>query len=184
MSFPKAYSDAVAKLRVPGGFALAAAYIWLAAPTGQSMAAGLPISVIGLLLRAWAAGHLAKNANLATSGPYAYVRNPLYLGTLITAAGLVVAAQSPGVAILFALVFFAVYFPVIQLEEQHLANLFPGFAAYRARVPLLLPRGRRLSSDARFRPALYRRNEEYNAALGWLAAVAVLAWKLSQGRPS
>ena len=60
MSFPKPYADTVAKLRVPGGFLMVAAFLWLAAPTWTSLAIGLPISVIGLALRAWAAGHLER----------------------------------------------------------------------------------------------------------------------------
>ena len=93
MSFPKPYADAVAKMRVPGGFLLAAAFVWLAEPAWKSLAAGLPLSVAGLALRAWAAGHLEKNTTLAESGPYAWVRNPLYLGTLAVAAGFTVATR-------------------------------------------------------------------------------------------
>ena len=93
MMFPKPYADFAQRLRVPAGFVLLVAFAWLSQPSKFSMEVGLPISVLGLLLRAWAAGHLAKNQELATSGPFAYVRNPLYLGTLITAAGLVVAAR-------------------------------------------------------------------------------------------
>ena len=93
MSFPKPYADAVAKLRVPGGFLMVAAFLWLSAPTWTSLALGLPVSVLGLALRAWAAGHLEKNRTLAESGPYAYVRNPLYIGTLAVAAGFVIASR-------------------------------------------------------------------------------------------
>jgi protein-S-isoprenylcysteine O-methyltransferase Ste14 len=90
--FPKAYADVVARLRVPSGFLLVAAFAYLATPSAQSLLYGVPVSIAGLLLRGWAAGHLAKNENLATGGPYAYVRNPLYLGTLLVAAGLVIAS--------------------------------------------------------------------------------------------
>src|SRR5204863_6444290 len=89
VSFPKPYADIVAKLRVPCGFALAAAFLWLSQPTFLSLAAGLPVSILGLGLRAWAAGHLEKNTTLTESGPYAWVRNPLYIGTLTAAAGFV-----------------------------------------------------------------------------------------------
>lgn len=175
--FPKPYADVVARLRVPGGFVLAAAFVWLSAPAPASLAVGLPVAVAGLLLRAWAAGHLAKNQRLATSGPYAFCRNPLYLGTLVAAAGLAVAARRPLLAALFAAVFVLVYLPVMELEEQHLRNLFPVYAEYAARVPALWPRlGARAGGEA-FSWALYRRNREYNALLGFLAAVAVLAWK-------
>ena len=177
MNFPKRYADTVARLRVPSGFLLVLAFGWLARPDWKSLAWGVPISVLGLALRAWAAGHLEKNRELATSGPYAYIRNPLYLGTLIVAAGLFVSAQRWELALLFAAVFGLVYLPVIQLEEQHLRTLFPGFDAYTRRVPLLLPRGRRIPGRRRFTPGLYIRNEEYNAALGYLAGLAWLLWR-------
>src|SRR5262245_23895638 len=124
--FPKPYADVVARLRVTSGFVLAAAFAWLSQPDARSMLLGLPVSVAGLLQRAWATGHLEKNIRLAESGPYAYVRNPLYLGTLLVAAGLVIASRRWLLAALFAAVFALVYLPVIELEEQHLGELFPG----------------------------------------------------------
>jgi protein-S-isoprenylcysteine O-methyltransferase Ste14 len=176
--FPKPYADFVARLRVPAGFLLAAAFAWLSDPAPASLAAGLPVAVAGLLLRAWAAGHLAKNRELAASGPYARVRNPLYLGTVLAAAGLTVAARSVVLAALVAAAFALVYLPVIELEEQHLRKLFPGYAAYAGRVPLLLPSLVPRGDTKPFRWELYRRNQEYQAALGFLAAVALLVWKL------
>jgi len=186
--FPKAYADAVARLRVPAGFLLVAAFAWFARPAPGSLAAGLPVAAAGLALRAWAAGHLAKNERLAVSGPYAWCRNPLYVGTLLAAAGLAVAAREPWLAVLFAAVFGLVYLPAIELEEQHLAKLFPEFADYAARVPLLAPlwpgRGTAGATACatrqprgRFRWAQYWRNREYNALLGFLAGVAWLVWR-------
>lgn len=174
--FPKPYADRVAKLRVPGGFLLVATFAWFTHPTLRSLAFGLPVSLCGLALRAWAAGHLAKNSTLAQSGPYASVRNPLYIGTLLVAAGLVVASRSIGLGILFAAVFGFIYLPVIQLEEQHLRSLFPEFAAYARRVPALLPHPRH-STGPRFSPQLYRKNREYEALLGFLAGLALMIWK-------
>ena len=92
MNFPKAYADRVAKLRVPGGFVLVAAFAWFSHPNALWLCYGVPVSFMGLALRAWAAGHLAKNQELTTSGPYRFLRNPLYIGTLLVAAGLVVAS--------------------------------------------------------------------------------------------
>lgn len=179
MIFSKPYADAVAKLRVPGGFLMVAAFALLAQPKLPSLAAGVPVSLAGLALRAWAAGHLAKNQKLAISGPYAWIRNPLYLGTLIVAAGLVIAARRWELLVLFAAVFGLVYLPVIELEEQHLRTLFPAFRQYCERVPMLLPRSRRTRDTEKFRWALYRRNEEYNALLGYLAGLAYLLWRTS-----
>ena len=175
--FPKPYADAVAKLRVPAGFILLIAFLYFAAPDGSSLAVGLPVALCGLLLRGWAAGHLEKNRELATSGPYAYVRNPLYLGTLLVAAGFVIAARRWELGVLFALVFGLIYLPVIELEEQRLRELFPDYDAYARRVPVLLPRPAAVVHTRRFRWAVYRKNEEYQAALGFLAGVGILLWK-------
>ena len=177
--FPKPYADAVARLRVPSGFLIVVLFAWLSHPTAQSLAIGLPVSIAGLALRAWAAGCLAKNQQLATGGPYAYTRNPLYIGTLLVAAGLAIAARNPSLAILFALVFVFVYLPVIQLEEQHLRRLFPEYADYAREVPALWPR---LTAGARkgaaFRWGLYWKNEEYQAGIGFVIGALYLWWRM------
>jgi protein-S-isoprenylcysteine O-methyltransferase Ste14 len=177
--FPKRYADAVARLRVPSGFLLVAAFAWFSHPTAGSLAAGIPVSLAGLALRAWAAGCLAKNRELATGGPYAWMRNPLYAGTLLVACGLCIAALNGGLAVLFAAVFLLVYLPVIELEEQHLRSIFPEYAAYAERVPALLPNfpaaGRKKSNP--FRVALYLKNQEYQAAVGFIAGVLFLLLK-------
>ena len=132
---------------------------------------------LGLMLRAWATGHLRKNINLAQGGPYAYIRNPLYLGTLVVAAGLVIMSRRWLLAGLFAAVFILIYFPVIELEEQHLRSLFPAYAAYSKRVPSLLRARRPRESDSRFEWSQYVRNREYQALLGFLAGLALLIAK-------
>ncbi len=175
--FPKPYADRVAKLRVPGGFVLVAAFLWLSEPTPSSLLYGLPVSLFGLWLRGWAAGHLAKNQRLTTSGPYAWLRNPLYVGTLLTAAGIVIASRRWPLAVLFAAVFLLIYLPVIELEEQYLRQLFPAFDEYAARVPMLLPGWRSKKEEVSFQWRLYAHNREYQALAGFLAGVAVLAWK-------
>jgi protein-S-isoprenylcysteine O-methyltransferase Ste14 len=179
LSFPKPYADAVAKLRVPCGFLLVAAFLWFSRPTGSSLLVGLPVSMLGLVLRGWAAGHLEKNLTVTMSGPYAHVRNPLYVGTLTVAAGLVAAARRWELGLLFAAVFFLVYLPVVELEEQHLASLFPDFKEYLSDVPRLMPRlGRGCKDSKRFQWSLYRRNREYEALLGFLAGAGALLWKV------
>lgn len=165
------------RLRVPSGFLLVAVFAWLSRPDAPSLSFGLPVSLIGLLLRGWAAGHLEKNRALAVGGPYAYTRNPLYLGTLIVAAGLAIAANQWILGALFLAVFVLIYLPVMQNEEQHLRSLFPGYAAYAGRVPLLIPRGKRMTGSAVFRWAVYKKNQEYQALLGFLAGVALLISK-------
>ncbi|MCC7497287.1 MAG: isoprenylcysteine carboxylmethyltransferase family protein [Bryobacterales bacterium] len=177
--FPKRYGDSVARLRIPSGFLLVATFAWLAKPDVASVALGLPLAGLGLLLRGWAAGHLAKNRSLAASGPYGHLRNPLYVGTLIVAAGLVIAAARWVLAAIFGAVFLFVYLPVIELEEQHLRRLFPEYTAYAARVPALLPRLRSGGSAGRFQWMLYRKNQEYQALAGFLAGAAYLVWRAS-----
>lgn len=174
MRFPKAYADAVQRLRVPGGFVLLFAFLVLSQPTLESVLWGLPLSLLGVAVRSWAAGHLAKNENLATSGPFGYVRNPLYLGSLLLAGGVVVGSRSGWVGLVFAGTFILIYLPVIQLEEEHLRKLFPSYADYARRVPSLWPRLTNRGSRETFRSDLYRRNKEWKAlsgyafALGWL----------------
>ena len=155
-----------------------AAFIWLSSPTEISLAVGLPISLLGLALRAWAAGHLEKNSTLAESGPYARVRNPLYVGTLIVAPGLVIASRRWELGLLFAVFFLLIYLPVVQLEEQHLRSLFPAFDDYCRRVPQLVPKLFGVSRGPKaFRWWLYKKNREYEAAGGFLAGVAILLFK-------
>jgi len=178
--FPKPYADTVAKLRVPSGFLIVAVFAWFSHPTRQSLAYGLPVSLLGLALRAWAAGCLAKNQQLATGGPYAHTRNPLYVGTLLVAAGLAIASRSACLAILFAAVFLLIYLPVIQLEEQHLRSLFPEYAAYASQVPALWPRLTPAppKNPHPFRVALYLKNQEFNAGAGFAAGMLFLFWKM------
>jgi protein-S-isoprenylcysteine O-methyltransferase Ste14 len=180
LAFPKRYADTVARLRVPGGFIVVAAFAWFSRPSVQSLSIGIPVALVGLALRAWAAGCLAKNQQLATGGPYAYTRNPLYLGTLMVAGGLAIAARSARLGLLFAAVFFLIYLPVIQLEEQHLRKLFPAYSTYAARVPALWPRltSSGIPPGSPFRLSLYRKNQEYQALAGFVAGVVFLLWKV------
>jgi len=179
MAFPKAYADVVARLRVPFGFVLVVAFAWFSDPRSGSLAIGLPVSLLGLGMRAWAAGYLAKNQCLATGGPYAHTRNPLYLGTLLVAVGLVIASRSLGLALVFGCVFLLIYLPVIELEEQHLRKLFPEYAAYANRTPRFWPRVHGGTSLSAFRWDLYWKNQEYKALMGFLAGTAFLIWKSS-----
>ena len=177
LAFPKPYADFVARLRVPMGFVLVAAFAWFARPALSSLACGIPVSLAGLTLRAWAAGHLAKNQQLATGGPYAYIRNPLYAGTLLVALGLAVAARSFWLAGLFATVFLLVYLPAVMLEEQHLTSLFPEYARYAAEVPSLFPYRRPSPGSGCFSSKLYWKNREYQASLGFAVGLAWLIYR-------
>ena len=177
--FPKRYADFVQRFRVPSGFILLIAFAWLSDPTPRSMTVGLPIAFLGILLRAWATGHLAKDRHLTTSGPYAYIRNPLYAGTLIVAAGIVIAARNPWLALVFVAIFLLVYLPTIELEEQHLRSIFAGYPDYASRVPRLIPVRRWPGNRGRFSWTLYRRNREHKALVGFAIAVVWLLAKYS-----
>ncbi len=167
------------RIRVPLGFAFAGLYVWLARPTLKSILLGTIFVIAGIVVRALASGHLNKNERLAVSGPYAYSRNPLYLGSLILALGFAAAALSWQVAVLLAVIFGAIYMPVIEAEETFLRATFPEFEDYARQVPRLLPRLTSFRrSDSGFSWGLYLKHREYNAALGSAALIATLIVKL------
>jgi protein-S-isoprenylcysteine O-methyltransferase Ste14 len=166
------------RVRVPLGFVFAGAYIWLARPSAYSIMIGSTVAALGLLVRAFASGHVKKNEVLAVSGPYAYTRNPLYFGSLVLAAGFAVAARSWWVALIAVTMFFAIYLPVIRSEEEYLRKTFPEFEDYARRVPRLLPRLRAdQSSHNSFSWHLYWKHREYSAALGAAFVIAALTAK-------
>ena len=106
------------RVRVPLGFIFAVVYVWLARPTRTSLIAGALITLPGLLLRGLASGHVQKDKQLTISGPYAYTRNPLYLGSLFLAAGFAIAARSWSIVAIMVLMFALIYVPVIAGEER------------------------------------------------------------------
>lgn len=170
------------KLRVPLGFVIAAAVLYLAQPTLISILAGLPIALIGVLFRAFAAGVIKKDSTLATSGVYALTRNPLYLGSSLLAAGFAIVSASQFAAALLLFPFMLIYPTVMLREEAHLARLFhDDFRRYKSKVPRFFPR-----LTLRFRPSFsfdqYLSNREYNTALGFAAAFVffVLKWWLTE----
>jgi protein-S-isoprenylcysteine O-methyltransferase Ste14 len=167
------------RIRVPAGFAFAALYPFLARPIWKSILSGTVIIILGIIVRGLASGHLNKNERLAMTGPYAYSRNPLYLGSLILGLGFAVAALSWWVAALLVLIFVAIYMPVIRAEESYLRLNFPEFADYARDVPRILPRPASSHGHHRnFSWELYLKHREYNAALGSAALIAALVAKL------
>ena len=172
------WSKIARRIRVPLGFVLAAAYLWRARPSWQSLLEGAVFIVLGLGLRAVASGHLRKNTEVTASGPYAYVRNPLYLGSLLVAAGFAVAARDWWLAAGMLAFFLAVYLPVILSEEAWLRANFPEFEEYARRVPRLWPRFGAGAAPGRFSRELYLQHREYNALLGAVAMLAALVVKL------
>ena len=177
------WSKTARRIRVPLGFVFAVLYFWLARPTWKFIALGAIGIVPGLLIRALASGHVRKNEALAMSGPYAYTRNPLYLGSLLIGIGFAVAARSWWVGVVLVVMFFAIYVPVIRDEEAFLRQRFPEFEEYARRVPRMFPRlatgSQKEEVPAGFSMDLYRKHREYNALLGALAMTAALILKLT-----
>jgi len=173
------WAETARRIRVPSGFAFAIVYWWLAKPDPASWLSGTLLILAGLGIRALASGHLQKNERLATTGPYAYTRNPLYLGSLVIAVGFTVAARSLSIAGILLILFVAIYLPVIRAEESYLSERFPEFPDYQSQVPRLIPKLRRSRQGAAaFSWQLYLKHREYNAALGSLAMLAALLVKL------
>jgi len=170
------WSKVARRIRVPAGFLFAAFYMWRARPSAASLAWSLLLVVPGLLLRSYASGYVTKNTELTVTGPYAYTRNPLYLGSMLMAFGFAAASRSLWITIFLALLFLLIYAPTIYSEEEFLRSTFPGFESYARRVPRLLPRLRpaRFAGDGGFSVALYRKHREYNSFLGACAIYAVL----------
>lgn len=173
------WSRIARRVRVPMGFLFAIVYVWLAHPTTRSIAIGAAVALGGLVIRAFASGHVQKNEMLTVTGPYAYTRNPLYLGSIILACGFLIAARSWWIALIAFVMLLAIYLPVIRSEETFLRSRFPEFDDYARNVPRLLPRLRAYqSSDGSFSWRLYWKHREYNAAIGTLCMIAVLIGKL------
>ena len=168
--------------RVPLGFACAALFLLLAQPRGWTLAVGGVIALLGLALRAWASGHLRKNQELATTGPYAHTRNPLYLGSFLLGLGFTIAAGRLILVIVFAAMMLGIYLPVMRVEAKTLAELFGAqYERYAREVPLILPRLSRYRNEGvdkkKFDHTLYLRYREYRATIGAIAAWGLLALK-------
>lgn len=181
---PKRGGTFIQRWRVPLGFLSAAAFIFFASPVVWSLIAGGAVAVVGLLIRAWASGHIRKNSVLAVSGPYAHTRNPLYLGSFLLGLGFTIAAANVWLVLLFAAWFLGIYIPVMKIEAQDVNKLFlDDYASYSANVPLFFPRltawrgGDENREAKKFDFNLYLKYREYRAALGLFAALFLLFLK-------
>ena len=174
------YATWASRWRVPTGFGLAVLYLLLAHPTPKLLLSGGALALAGLLVRAWAAGHLAKNRRLSTGGPYAYTRNPLYLGSAVMGLGGALAGRSWLAGGAFVALFALVYWPVMQRETRFLRREFPeAFESYARQVPLFFPRLSPFRAGGeRFDWRLYRRNREYQAAAGYAGIMLFLVLRL------
>jgi len=162
----------IARLRVPLGFAAGAVVLWLAEPTSRSLEIGGLIAMAGEAIRLWAAGHLEKGREVTTSGPYAFTRHPLYVGSSIIGIGLAIACARTIVAVLVLGYLAITLTAAIRTEEAHLTEKFgEAYPDYRA--------GRVAGESRAFSLSRAMRNREYRAIVGVLFAIAVLALKAS-----
>ncbi len=178
------YSETAKRLRLPLGFILGIAYLIFARPTTLTLIVGGAIALVGVLARGWASGHISKNERLATSGPYAHTRNPLYFGSFLIAAGFAVAAHW-GLLLLVVAFFALIYAPTMERERVNISGRFPeAYEAYSANVPSFVPRptpwratGEAEPDGGGFSSALYMKHGEWKAGLTYVLAMAWLAWR-------
>lgn len=174
------FFNSLARWRVRMAIPAALLVLLFSQSTRLSLVMGFFLCLVGLILRAWASGHLLKNAFLATSGPYRFSRNPLYLANLVIGFGLVAAANSLVCWLIF-LFYFLIFYPATIIKEQRqMAELFPQeYGEYERKVPLFFPRLRTsFPSNARkFSLALYFQNKEYRATLAMLSFLLLLFLK-------
>ena len=163
-------------------------FLWFASPTPSSLLAGFALGVVGLAIRAWAAGTIQKEAQLTTTGPYAYTRNPLYIGSLVLGVGITLGGGRLAWVGLFLGFYLAVYTRTMAGEVRLLAELFgERYEHYAGHVPAFLPKLTPYrapdGTGEGFSLGRYRRNNEWEAALGFALVFGYLAvrWWLSRG---
>lgn len=167
------------RIRIPLGFLFAIVFMIFAKSTPLTLVIGVGVALIGLLVRAWASGHIRKAVTLAISGPYAYTRNPLYVGSFFLGVGFTIAGGVWWLALLFSLLFLGIYLPVMRVEAGDMRHIFGGdFDEYERNVPMFIPRFTPWKkTSVRFDFQLYLKYREYRAALGLVFAIGVLAAK-------
>ena len=161
----------VARLRVKVGFGVAVGAFWLAQPSWLSLGVGAGIGMVGECLRVWAAGHLEKGLEVTTSGPYGWVRHPLYTGSTLLGVAFAIASRHLLASVLVVLYLSIALSVAARLEEATLRVKFgPSYDRYA--------RGDTTAGLRRFSIARVRRNGEIRSALGLVAGLLVLAFKV------
>jgi protein-S-isoprenylcysteine O-methyltransferase Ste14 len=179
------YSEIAKKLRLPLGFILGIAYLIWARPTPLTLAVGGVIALIGVIVRAWASGHISKNKKLAVTGPYAHTRNPLYFGSFLIGAGFAVAAH-PALLLVVIAFWALVYAPTMEREKANIRERFPdAYDEYSSNVPAFVPRvtpWRSANSDeGGFDPGLYMKHGEWKAGITYVLVMVWLAFRVTRG---
>ena len=176
------YSELAKTLRLPLGFLLGILYLIFARPTPLGLIVGGAMAFAGVLVRAWASGHIVKNEKLATTGPYAHTRNPLYFGSFLIAAGFAVAAHWS--LLLLVIGFFAlIYAPTMERERANIRSRFPeAYDEYSRNVPGFVPRPTpwrpvEAAADGGFSGALYMKHGEWKAGLTYVLVMTWLFWR-------
>ena len=180
------YSEVAKRLRLPLGFLLGITYLIFARPTPLTLAVGGTIALVGVLARGWASGHISKNERLATTGPYAHTRNPLYFGSFLIAAGFAIAAHWS--LLLLIVAFFAlIYAPTMEREKANIAGRFPlEYEAYSANVPAFVPRptpwrATHPNDEGGFSLDLYMKHGEWKAGLTYVIVISWLIYRTVTG---
>jgi protein-S-isoprenylcysteine O-methyltransferase Ste14 len=164
------------KIRVPAGTVLGIVFLLLMHPSTRSLWIGGGISLIGVFIRSWSAGHIVKGRVLTRSGPYAFSRNPLYLGSFFLALGIIVGGQGYWLLPVFGLFYLVFYLPVMRAEEQALFNGYgDDFIEYSGKVPLFFPNLRPADYPVSgFQWARFVKNREYRTVIGFILAESIL----------
>ncbi len=179
-TFGQTFRARLQRLRVPLGFLTSVLFVFFSQPTRSSLLIGVPIALAGVLMRGWASGHLRKNAELATSGPYAYTRNPLYFGSFVMALGCAVAGGNLWLGIWLTGFFLLIYWPVMQAEAAHMQTIFAGeYEKWAINVPLFIPRltPYRQGVWRGFDFRQYLSHREYRALIGLAVVIGILLLK-------
>ena len=180
------YSLIAKRLRLPLGFLIAGVYLYLTptpSTTPLTLGVGAGIALVGVLIRGWASGHIIKNDRLATTGPYAHTRNPLYFGSFLIGAGFAIAAHW-SLLLLVAAFWALIYAPTMERERANIRGRVPdAYEEYERNVPAFVPRARAWRPGGApdrvpFDLGLYMKHGEWKAALGYAAVVLWIAVRL------
>lgn len=179
------YSEVAKKLRLPLGFVFGISYLIWARPTAITLVVGGAIALVGVLIRAWASGHIVKNRQLAVTGPYAHTRNPLYFGSFLIGAGFAIAVHWALLLVVIAF-WLLVYAPTMERERRNIRERFPeDYDVYSANVPAFVPRVIPWAPDGAegggFSPSLYMAHGEWKAGITYLLVMSWLAFRVISG---